>query len=231
MKVALLAVVIVGIAAGLAIPTARPVAVAPASAAPADTSVATVIDRAASGHFLTVADVNEEPIRFVVDTGADIVALTQEDARRAHVDFDPLAFEVFTAPDARCEVSPDEFESAETVDFIVPALSLTVFAFFLVFGMLAIEPDVIESWVGHPPRYLPSVEQWVPVSRELFQVSVFLAGFAGLYFTVYAVTVSTYRDQFFSSLSRELEQAIGVYTVYETLRHEDEDETEVAAKT
>ncbi|HSI20095.1 MAG TPA: TIGR02281 family clan AA aspartic protease [Sphingomonas sp.] len=94
MKVALLAVVIVGIAAGLAIPTARPVAVAPASAAPADTPVATVIDRAASGHFLAVADVNEEPIRFVVDTGADIVALTQEDARRAHVDFDPLAFDV-----------------------------------------------------------------------------------------------------------------------------------------
>jgi hypothetical protein len=105
----------------------------------------------------------------------------------------------------------------------VLALSLTVFAFFLVFGMLAIEPDVIESWVGHEPRYLPSVEQWVPVSRELFQVSVFLAGFAGLYFTVYAVTDSTYREQFFSSLSRELEQAIGVYTVYETLRHEDED--------
>jgi hypothetical protein len=111
----------------------------------------------------------------------------------------------------------------------VLALSLTVFAFFLVFGMLAIEPDVIQSWLGHPPRYLPSVEQWVPVSQELFQVSVFLAGFAGLYFTVYAVTDSTYRDQFFSSLSRELEQAIGVYTVYETLRHEDEDDAEEAA--
>ncbi|MGH3477571.1 MAG: hypothetical protein ACRDQD_12105, partial [Nocardioidaceae bacterium] len=104
----------------------------------------------------------------------------------------------------------------------VIALSLTVFAFFLVFGLLAIEPDVIQSWVGHTPSYLPSVVEWVPVSRELFQVSVFLAGFAGLYFTVYAVTDSTYRDQFFSSLSRELEQAIGVYTVYETLRHEDE---------
>jgi hypothetical protein len=104
----------------------------------------------------------------------------------------------------------------------VIALSLTVFAFFLVFGMLAIEPAVIESWVGEEPRFLPSVEEWVPLSRELFQVSVFLAGFAGLYFTVYAVTDSTYRDQFFSSLSRELEQAIGVYTVYETLRREDE---------
>jgi hypothetical protein len=105
----------------------------------------------------------------------------------------------------------------------VIALSLTVFAFFLVFGLLAIEPAVIQSWLGVDRlNYLPSVEEWVPVSRELFQVSVFLAGFAGLYFTVYAVTDSTYRDQFFSSLSRELEQAIGVYTVYETLRREDE---------
>jgi aspartyl protease family protein len=94
MKLALFAVVIVGIAAGLAIPTGHPATVAPASAAPLDAPVATVIDRAASGHFLTVADVNKEPIRFVVDTGADIVALTQEDARRAHIAFDPAAFEV-----------------------------------------------------------------------------------------------------------------------------------------
>lgn len=98
MKLALCAVVIVGITAGLAIPTSHPAAVAPASAtpvaAPVDTPVATVIDRAASGHFLTVADVNKEPIRFVIDTGADIVALTQEDARRAHIAFDPAAFVV-----------------------------------------------------------------------------------------------------------------------------------------
>jgi aspartyl protease family protein len=94
MKFALLAVTVIGIAAGLAIPTAHPAAVAPAAAAPVDTPVATVLDRAASGHFLTVADVNKEPIRFVVDTGADIVALTQEDARRAHVAFDPGAFTV-----------------------------------------------------------------------------------------------------------------------------------------
>ena len=72
MKVALLAVVIVGIAVGLAVPTARPAAVAPASAEAVDTPVETVIDRAASGHFLTFADVDREPIRFVVDTGADI---------------------------------------------------------------------------------------------------------------------------------------------------------------
>jgi hypothetical protein len=47
-----------------------------------------------------------------------------------------------------------------------------------------------------------------------------LAAFAGLYFTVYAVTDATYREQFFTAISRELEQAIGVHTVYESLRRE-----------
>ena len=37
---------------------------------------------------------NGEPIRFVVDTGATIVALTEEDARRAGVRFDPGRYEM-----------------------------------------------------------------------------------------------------------------------------------------
>jgi aspartyl protease family protein len=103
MKILFTMVVVVGIAIGLAIPVAKtpaPVAAAlaavPASAAvPAeDVPVDTVLDRSERGHFLAVADVNGEPIRFVVDTGADMVALTEEDARRAHVDFDPNQFVV-----------------------------------------------------------------------------------------------------------------------------------------
>ncbi len=97
-------------------------------------------------------------------------------------------------------------------------LSLTVFAFFLVFGTVAISDDVVRAWVGQGPTNLPSLGRWVPVSNELFQVSVFLAAFAGLYFTVYAVTDANYREQFFTSISRELEEAIGVHTVYEELR-------------
>ncbi len=96
-------------------------------------------------------------------------------------------------------------------------LSLTVFAFFLVFGSVAISDDVLRAWVGHGPTDLPTLGSWSPVSNELFQVSVFLAAFAGLYFTVYAVTDATYREQFFTSISRELEQAIGVHVVYESL--------------
>ena len=45
---------------------------------------------------------------------------------------------------------------------------------------------------------------------------MFLAGFSGLYFTVYAVTDETYREQFFTAVTRELERAVAVRAVYRT---------------
>jgi aspartyl protease family protein len=98
MKLALLLVTVTGIAIGLALPggkrTAPPVAAA-AAAEPAESPpVDTVLDRSPSGHFLAVANVNGEPTRFIVDTGADIVALTMEDAKRAHIAFDPSQFQI-----------------------------------------------------------------------------------------------------------------------------------------
>ncbi|MBX9881393.1 MAG: TIGR02281 family clan AA aspartic protease [Sphingomonas sp.] len=53
----------------------------------------TVLARSGAGHFLAVADVNRMPVRFVVDTGADTVALTVEDAERAGVRFDRAQFQ------------------------------------------------------------------------------------------------------------------------------------------
>jgi hypothetical protein len=99
----------------------------------------------------------------------------------------------------------------------VMLLSLAVFTFFLVFGNLAISDEVVEAWLGEGhPSSLPSLD-WLPVSNELFQVSTFLAAFSGLYFTVYAVTDQNYRQEFFSAITRELERAVGVATVYRTL--------------
>lgn len=108
MRLALALVSIIGIAIGLNLPIAKQSPVAAMSGLrltpqtqagnsatlDAMTPEETVLHREASGHFLTVANVNAEPIRFIVDTGADTVALTEEDARRAHVDFDPNQFEV-----------------------------------------------------------------------------------------------------------------------------------------
>lgn len=97
-------------------------------------------------------------------------------------------------------------------------LSLAVFGFFLLFGVLAINDEVVAAWTGSAPRHLPSaLGTFLPISYELLQVAIFLAAFSGLYFTVYAVNDATYREQFFASISRELERAVGVRTVYLTL--------------
>lgn len=94
-------------------------------------------------------------------------------------------------------------------------LSLAVFAFFVLFGLVAISDEVIAAWTGSAPEPLPSALGAVmPISVELLQVAVFLAAFSGLYFTVYAVNDGTYREQFFTSISAELERAVGVRAVY-----------------
>ncbi len=47
---------------------------------------------APDGHYYLTLDLNGEPTRFVVDTGASAVVLTQRDAERAGIDAGTLAF-------------------------------------------------------------------------------------------------------------------------------------------
>jgi hypothetical protein len=100
-------------------------------------------------------------------------------------------------------------------------LTLGLFAFFVVFGSLTIPDSTVAAWTGQAVSSLPSsLGSRVPVTNELWQVSVFLSAFAGLYFTVYAVTDETYRSQFFAGVSTELEQAVAVNAVYVSLAGE-----------
>lgn len=97
MKIALLCTVAVGVAIGLWLPASPPAAPPAAAAAVAeaeeDPPVDTVLKRSPGGHFYAVVEVNGEPIRFLVDTGASVVAMTQADAKRAHIAFDRGDFE------------------------------------------------------------------------------------------------------------------------------------------
>ncbi len=100
-------------------------------------------------------------------------------------------------------------------------LALAVYAFFLVFGIVAMEPSVITTWIGHAPEPPNGpLGDWLGerLSLELLRVSTFLAAFSGLYFTVYAVTDELYRKQFFTSVIAELEQAVEARTSYRTMR-------------
>lgn len=55
------------------------------------------------GHFHLTAEVNGQPVRFMVDTGASSIALGPEDARRIGLDLDDLAY-VGTAMTANGQV-------------------------------------------------------------------------------------------------------------------------------
>jgi hypothetical protein len=96
-------------------------------------------------------------------------------------------------------------------------LSASVWVFFLVFGRVAISEKVIASWVGPGTPHYSSVLEALGFSDELLQVSIFLAAFSGLYFTVYAVTDATYREQFFTEITDDLEKAVGVRAAYLSL--------------
>ena len=75
------------------------------------------LPRAPDGHYYLTAEVNGVPLRFVVDTGASRIVLSQQDARRAGIDTGELVYtgraftangEVRTAPVRldRIEVGP-----------------------------------------------------------------------------------------------------------------------------
>jgi hypothetical protein len=94
-------------------------------------------------------------------------------------------------------------------------LSLSVLAFFLLFGSLVMQESVVAGWIGHPTHHVPGLPN---VSVELLQVATFLAAFSGLYVTVTVLTDETYRDQFFTGVMAELERALAVRAAYTLLR-------------
>ncbi|MBB5514926.1 aspartyl protease family protein [Rubricella aquisinus] len=51
-----------------------------------------ILRRDGSGHFVTVAEVNDTPVRFIVDTGASSIVLARQDAMRAGIDPATLNF-------------------------------------------------------------------------------------------------------------------------------------------
>jgi hypothetical protein len=124
-------------------------------------------------------------------------------------------------PAARAEVTGFDRVNLILVLLVVQVvqvllLVVAVFVFFLLFGTLIMDPVVQEAWTGLEGG-IANVGD-LSISVQLLKVSLFLAAFSGLYFTVSAVTDDTYRSQFFAAVTEELERAVGMRAVYLTLR-------------
>lgn len=59
-----------------------------------DTERAIQIRKSSNGHFVVRSEVNGQPVRMLVDTGATSVVLTTDDARAAGIDVDRLRFSI-----------------------------------------------------------------------------------------------------------------------------------------
>jgi hypothetical protein len=103
----------------------------------------------------------------------------------------------------------------------IALVSCLVTAFFVVFGLLTITPEIVESWLGHGGDELFAVGlggRDLHATAELLKLSTFLGAFSGLYFTVVLVTDETYRSEFRKDILDELRQTFAVRVVYLRLR-------------
>jgi hypothetical protein len=102
-------------------------------------------------------------------------------------------------------------------------VSLMVAAFFILFGLLAINEAVRESWLGANRccdvlwSFSVLGEQF-QLTTELLKVAGGLAAFTGLYFAIAMLTDATYREEFLEEITSELRSVFRVREEYLQLR-------------
>ena len=100
-------------------------------------------------------------------------------------------------------------------------VSLTIGAFFVAFGMLAIDESVRLEWMDTTGHTLVSIslgDDRFELTEELLQVAGGLAAFSGFYFAVAMLTDSTYREEFLEELTGEMRASFKARAEYLRLR-------------
>lgn len=98
----------------------------------------------------------------------------------------------------------------------VALFAVVVWAFFVVFGALAISVAVQMSWMDGVGE-VDTLWAWGDghgVTRQLLRVSLFLAAFSGFYVTIYTAMDSAYREHFYDRIRRDLERSLSVRRAY-----------------
>jgi hypothetical protein len=100
-------------------------------------------------------------------------------------------------------------------------VSLAVGAFFVLFGLLAIDQEVLRSWIRSGGDVLVSFDiagDHLELTGELLRVSGAIAAFTGLYFAIAMLTDSTYRAEFLDGLTAEMRDSFRARAEYLKLR-------------
>jgi predicted membrane channel-forming protein YqfA (hemolysin III family) len=103
----------------------------------------------------------------------------------------------------------------------VALVSLAVFGFFVVLGVLMVNAEVRQAFMGDAGREVLSFDLFgepVQITRELLRVSGGIAVFSGLYWAVAVLTDSTYREEFLTELTGEMRESFRERVEYLELR-------------
>lgn len=93
----------------------------------------------------------------------------------------------------------------------VLVVSLAIAGFFVAFGLVAISPEVLDSWIGTTGRTILFGDATVlgidlHLTEELLQVATAIASFSGLYYSIAVLTDSTYREEFLEEVTEEMRE-------------------------
>jgi hypothetical protein len=103
----------------------------------------------------------------------------------------------------------------------VLVVALAVGAFFVVFGLLAIDDGVLEAWLGHRGRAIVEFTVAgidVRPTHELLRVCTAIAGLSGLYYAIAVLTDATYRDEFLDEVTGDMRETFAARSRYLALR-------------
>lgn len=103
----------------------------------------------------------------------------------------------------------------------IAVVTLAIGAFFLAFGTIAIDADVLRSWIGEPGHPLFSVTVLdVPLrpTTELLRVSGAIAALSGLYYAVSILTDTAYREEFLDEITEQMRTTFAARSEYLALR-------------
>jgi len=93
-------------------------------------------------------------------------------------------------------------------------------AFFVLFGLLAVREETIVQWTEFNAGDFKAIARFnffgeeLVVTWELFAVSGFIAAISALQFSVSLISDELYREQFFSSLEKEVREVLAVRARY-----------------
>jgi hypothetical protein len=99
----------------------------------------------------------------------------------------------------------------------VLVVSLAMGGFFVLFGSVAIRPEVLHSWIGTNGDELIAFNflgERAQVTTQLLRVAGAIAAFSGLYYAIAVLTDVTYRAQFLDRLNGELRDTFEQRALY-----------------